>query len=494
MSRSHQEWQNAAAALQIDTRPVIAARTADFADPGASFATVNPANGAEVARYPDCGRKACEAAYAQSRAAYPSWAALPLSARSSVFNAWADLIVAEAETLALMDCLEMGMPISTAVEDVVYSADILRETASLAASLTLDAGVTAPGTTSYNIAEPLGVILAITPWNFPVNQVLAKIAPPLIMGNAVVLKPSEVACASALRLADLALQAGLPAGVLNVVPGTGRNTGAALSGMPGFDRIVFTGSEATGAAIQAQAGASGRARPMAMELGGKSPNIVCASFRDVEALGPALAQRFLWNSGQVCSAGTRLLVHESLADRLVAAVTAAMADYAPGDPLDPETTFGPIATAAQHRRVTGFVAQAQAAGLQAVTSGPAAGLYVAPTLVDHVPADAPLACNEIFGPVLAVSRFSTTDEAAALAQASGYGLTAEVWTRDLAEAQFLIRAIPAASVTVHSSLGARGEGSPALALEPRGKSGFGVDFGRAGLLQFVQLKLATINT
>jgi acyl-CoA reductase-like NAD-dependent aldehyde dehydrogenase len=264
--------------------------------------------------------------------------------------------------------------------------------------------------------------------------------------------------------------------------------------MPGFDRIVFTGSEATGAAIQAQAGASGRARPMAMELGGKSPNIVCASFRDVEALGPALAQRFLWNSGQVCSAGTRLLVHESLADRLVAAVTAAMADYAPGDPLDPETTFGPIATAAQHRRVTGFVAQAQAAGLQAVTSGPAAGLYVAPTLVDHVPADAPLACNEIFGPVLAVSRFSTTDEAAALAQASGYGLTAEVWTRDLAEAQFLIRAIPAASVTVHSSLGAGGEGSPALALEPRGKSGFGVDFGRAGLLQFVQLKLATINT
>jgi acyl-CoA reductase-like NAD-dependent aldehyde dehydrogenase len=494
MTRTHADWIRAAADILIDTRPVIGARTVEFSEPGSGFASINPATGAEVAHYPDCTRKACEAAHSQARAAYSAWAALPLSARSVVFHTWADLVAAEAETLGLMDSLEMGMPISSAVEDVIFSASILRDTANLAAGLTLDAAVTARGTTSYNIAEPLGVILAITPWNFPVNQVLVKIAAPLIMGNAVVLKPSEVASASALRLADLALQAGLPAGVLNVVPGTGRNTGALLSGMPGFDRIVFTGSEATGAAIQAQSGASGRAKPMAMELGGKSPNVVCASFQDVEALGPALAQRFLWNSGQVCSAGTLLLVHESLADRLVAAVTDAMAAYVLGDPLDPATNFGPIATAAQHRRVMGFVTSAQAMGLKPVTAGQTTGLFVAPTLFDHVPPDAPLACNELFGPVLAVSRFSTTEEAAALAQASGYGLSAEVWTRDLVEAQALIRAIPAATVTVHSHVDAGGDGSQALALEPRGKSGFGVDYGRAGLLQFVQLKLATINT
>lgn len=494
MTRTHADWIRAAADLQIDTRPVIGTRKVGPDHEPRSFATVNPATGTDVARYPDCGTATCEKALQLAAAAAPHWASVKLADRTEIFMKWAGLIEAEAETLGLMDSLEMGMPISGAVEDVRYSASVLRDAALLAAALTVEAAITTPGTTIYNIAEPLGVILAITPWNFPVNQVLVKIAGPLIMGNAVVLKPSEVACASALCLADLALQAGLPEGVLNVVTGTGAHTGAALVAMPGFDRIIFTGSETTGAAIQACSGAAGRARPMTMELGGKSPNIVGESFQDIAALGPVLAQRFLWNSGQVCSAGTRLLVHERIADAVIASVTAAMTTCQPGDPLDPATTFGPIATAAQHRRVTGFVAEAQASGLNPVTTGPASGLFVAPTLFDHVPPDAPLARSEVFGPVLAVSRFSTADEAAMLARASGYGLTADVWTRDLSEAQYLIRAIPSATVTVHSHVGAGGDTSGALPLEPRGKSGFGVDYGKAGLMQFTQIKLVTINT
>jgi acyl-CoA reductase-like NAD-dependent aldehyde dehydrogenase len=494
MTRTHADWVRAAADLRIDTRAVVGTRTGGPFDEQQSFTTVNPATGAIVARYPDCGTVICEKAWRLAAAAAPNWASIKLADRTEIFSKWAGLIEAEAETLGLMDSIEMGMPISGAVEDVRYSASVLREAAALAAAVTVEAAITTPGTTIYNIAEPLGVILAITPWNFPVNQVLVKIAGPLIMGNAVVLKPSEVACASALRLADLALQAGLPEGVMNVVTGTGAHTGAALVAMPGFDRIIFTGSEATGAAIQARSGTAGRARAMTMELGGKSPNIVCESFQDIASLGPALAQRFLWNSGQVCSAGTRLLVHERIADAVIDSVTSAMATYQPGDPLDPATTFGPIATAPQHRRVMGFVSDAQASGLNPVTTGTASGLFVAPTLFDHVPPDSALARSEVFGPVLAVSRFSTTEEAAMLARASGYGLSADVWTRDLAEAQALIRAIPSATVTVHSHVGAGGDTTGALPLEPRGKSGFGVDYGKAGLMQFTQIKLVTINT
>ncbi len=496
MPETHADWIAAASAIRIDARPLVGGTRLDRAAE-ATIQSANPATGEPVASYGEASPAFVEEAVTDARRAFADgvWCARPISERAALIEEWAARIREAAETLALMDCLEMGMPISQAVDDVHYSADLMVENARLALSLTAPAGATAPGTLNLNMLEPIGVVAAISPWNFPVNQVIGRIVPPLLMGNSVVLKPSEVAPASALRLADLALEAGLPAGVLNVVTGTGGVTGAALVSHPGVDRIAFTGSTATGARIQALAASGGVPKPMSMELGGKSPHIVGESFQDLEALAPVLAQSVFWNTGQVCSAGTRLIVHESRANELLVHLKHAAANFRPGDPLDPKTSLGPIATAAQHRAVSDRLDRARASGAVPALDGTGlAGLNMGPTIFDGVPPDAEIAREEIFGPVLAVSRFRTADEAIALANAPGFGLVATVWTRDLAEGHRLARAIRAGSVSVNAGVGVGGEVSPALALEPAGRSGFGPDYGHAGLMQYARLKLIGFNT
>ena len=495
MPETPADWSAAAQTLQIDTRPLIAGERVEGRG-GATFQTLNPATGEPVAEYPEAGADLVQRAVAAARSAFETgqWSGRPIAERAAVIESWASLIREHAETLALMDSLEMGMPIAQAVDDVHYSTGVMVENARLALSLTAGAGVTAPGTLNLNMLEPIGVVAAVTPWNFPVNQVLARIVAPLLMGNSVILKPSEIAPASALRLGDLALEAGLRAGSLNIISGTGAITGAALVSDPRVDRIAFTGSTATGARIQALAASGGVPKPMTMELGGKSPHIVGESFEDLAALAPVLAQSVFWNAGQVCSAGSRLIVHESRAEKLLSLLKTAAGDFRPGDPLDPETTLGPIATQAQHRAVTDRLDRARAAGARPILDGTGlSGLAIGPTIFDRVPPEAELAREEIFGPVLAVSRFQTTDEAIALANAPGFGLVANVWTRDLAEGHRLARAIRAGSVSVNASVGTGGEVSPALGLEPAGRSGFGPDYGHAGLMQYAQLKLIGFN-
>lgn len=490
------DWHAAAARLSIDPRPVIGTGRAALAEDG-HFASVNPATGAPVATYAEGGSGQVNAALDTARRAFDAgpWPRLPVAERVVVIEAWAHAIRAEAETLALMDSLEMGMPITQALDDVAYSAELMVETARLALTLSAPVGLTAPGTLALNLLEPVGVVAAITPWNFPLNQALARIIAPLVMGNCVVLKPSEVAPGSALRLAELALEAGLPEGVLSAMTGTGAVTGAALASDARVDRIAFTGSTATGARIQALAASSGIPRSMAMELGGKSPHIVGESFTDCSGLAPVLAQSVFWNAGQVCSAGTRLIVHEARAEELLGHLREAAGDYVPGDPLDPATTLGPIASAAQHRSICERLDRARGAGLVPVLEGGGhAGLAMGPTIFDHVPLEAEIAREEIFGPVLAISRFTTADEAARRANAAGFGLVATVWTRDLAEGHFLARAIRAGSVSVNAAVGAGGEVAPLLGLEPAGRSGFGPDYGHAGLRQYAQLKLVSFNT
>ncbi|MEO0465844.1 MAG: aldehyde dehydrogenase family protein [Pseudomonadota bacterium] len=491
MSKSIEDWRAAAASLNIDTRPVIAgSRTVVEAE---AFHTTDPWRNDTVATYPDCGAADVDRAVSAARQAFEArtWADTPSAERAAVLNEWADAIETHAEALALMDSLEMGMPITNALDDIAYSAGLVREVAGLLTTLTAPAANTVPGTLSQNVFEALGVVAAITPWNFPVNQVLTRIVPAIAMGNAVVLKPSEIAPASALYLADLAQEAGLPNGQLSVLPGTGPVTGAALVSHSDINKIAFTGSTRTGGAIQAMAARAGQPKPLLMELGGKSPHIVCQSFDAPEELAPVIAHNAFWNTGQVCSAGTRLIVHESRADSLVEALCRVTKDMQPGDPLDPATKFGPIASSKQAETVAGFVQRAKDAGLEA-TSGDTHSS--GPVIFDRVPVDAEIAREEIFGPVLGVSRFETLDEAIALANASAFGLVATAWTRDLNEAHTLARKLRAGSVTVHGDANAGGDFSPVLGLEPGGRSGFGADYGHAGLTQFAQLKLITFNT
>jgi acyl-CoA reductase-like NAD-dependent aldehyde dehydrogenase len=433
---------------------------------------------------PDCGAPEIDRAVAAARRAFEAgvWTQQPMRARAATLETFADRIAAAAEELALLDSLEMGMPIAEALDDVAYSAEMVRTVARLATMATSGVGTTATGALQFNMLEPHGVVAAITPWNFPLNQALVKLAPALAMGNSVVLKPSEIASLSALRLGELAAEAGLPGDVLQIVTGRGQSAGAALAAHPGIDHLTFTGSTRTGALIQAQAAAaSGLPRSMAMELGGKSPQIVCESFDDVAGIAPVLARGIFWNAGQVCSAGSRLLVHRSRAEALL-----------------PQTAMGPIASRAQHQGVLTHLERAEQEGAACVTGGRAAlpdhGLWVPPTILAGVTPGMGIASDEVFGPVLAVSTFDTREEAAALANASGYGLVAGVWTADLNEGHYLARALRAGAVTVNGHAGALADEAPALGIEPFGRSGFGADYGLPGLKQYARLKLVSFNS
>lgn len=494
------DWHSRAATLAADTRIFVDGARRDT-PVARSFDSHNPATGFVVARVPDCGTEVIDLAVGSARRAFVAgdWSNLPIQGRKSVLEAFADRIAASAEELALLDSAEMGMPISEALDDAAYSAEMVRTTARLAATATSAAGTTAAGTLQLNLMEPHGVVAAITPWNFPLNQALVKIVPALAMGNSVVLKPSEVASCSALRLADLAREAGLPPGVLNVVTGLGSTAGAALAAHPDIDHLTFTGSTRTGALIQSQAAsASGLPRSMAMELGGKSPQIVCESFDDLASLAPVLARGIFWNAGQVCSAGSRLLVHRSRARDLIEALVGAAAHYAPGDPFDPQTAMGPIASAAQFASVVAHLERAEREGAASIIGSLAgvsqAGLQVRPTIYVGVEPGMAIASDEVFGPVLAISTFETREEAAAQANASGYGLVAGVWTNDLNEGHYLARALRVGAVTINGHAGALGDEAPALGIEPFGRSGFGSDYGLPGLKQYARLKLVSFNT
>jgi 4-guanidinobutyraldehyde dehydrogenase / NAD-dependent aldehyde dehydrogenase len=301
--------------------------------------------------------------------------------------------------------------------------------------------------------EPLGVVGAIVPWNFPMIMAAWKLGPILAAGNSVVLKPSEKSPLTALRMAELAVAAGLPPGVFNVVTGLGHTAGKALALHGDVDGIGFTGSTATGKLIMAYAAQSNLKR-VSLECGGKSPNIVMADCADVERAAQAAAYAIFFNQGEMCSAGSRLVVHESLKDRMLGAIAKVGRELAPGDPLDPATRLGAIVDAGQMQRVLGYIDAGRADGAHLAFGGTqvrkdSGGCYVEPTAFDGVRPDMRIAREEIFGPVLAVLTFREEAEAIAIANDSSYGLAAAVWTRDLNTAHRMSRAIRAGMVYVN---------------------------------------------
>ncbi len=485
-------WTSKAQEISFDVRPWINGRRIE-ASATEHFATFNPANGMRLADLPACGTTEINAAVSAARAAFERgvWANLSPRARARILMNFADAIERNADELALLDTLEMGMPISSSAPDMRAAADAVRVAAEASDKLLDQVIPNAPSTLLLNVREPVGVVGAITPWNFPAYIGITKIAPALAVGNSVVLKPSEIASLSCLRLGELAAEAGIPDGVLNIVPGLGAGAGAVLASHMDVDLITFTGSTATGKRLIELSGQSNMKR-LILECGGKSPQIVFEDIDDLDAVADAVVGSITFNSGQVCVAGSRLIVQRSIHDGLVERVIERARQIEAGDPLDEATGYGPLASKEQHARVRRYCEAGQAEGAITALHGDhsvrAAGCYWMPTVFTDVRSEMRIAQEEIFGPVLAV--FAFDDEADAIRQANStiYGLAANVWTRDLGRTLRLARAVRAGSVTIAGKAGATALDATAGAFEPHGQSGLGVEGGLDGMRAMTRLK------
>jgi acyl-CoA reductase-like NAD-dependent aldehyde dehydrogenase len=465
------------------------------AESGARFETVHPATGETLTAVAEGTAADIDRAVQAARAAFrdPAWRRMDAADRGAILWRMADIMDQRADALARLETLDNGKPIREAKIDVRQSIDALRYYAGWTTKLH---GATIPvrgNMLNYTLREPVGVVGAIIPWNFPLLMAVWKIAPALACGNTLVLKPAEQTPLGALELGAIAAQAGLPAGVLNIVTGFGETAGAALVAHADVDKIAFTGSTAVGRHIMREA--AGTLKKISLELGGKSPNIVLAD-ADVEAAARGAFAGIFYNTGQCCTAGSRLLVHESVKDQLLGALADRASKLQPGDPLDPKTRIGPLISQEQLDRVLGYVEQGRSDGAQVVAGGARAqydggdrGYWLQPTVFDGVQPDHVIAQEEIFGPVLAVLGFSDEDEALALANRSVYGLAAGVWTRDIKKAHRFARDLEAGTVWINTY-------HPGDAASPFGgykQSGFGRELGEYSLDLYTQIKSVWVD-
>ena len=410
-----------------------------------------PATGQPLAWLARGGPAEIDAAVAAARAALDgAWGRCTAAERGRLMQAFAAQVLAHEERLAWVEALDTGKPISQARADMRAVARYFQFYGEAADKVH---GQVIPYLNGYNVAvvrEPLGVTAHITPWNYPAQMFGRTLAPALAMGNAVVLKPAEEACLVCLELGQLAVQAGLPAGAINIVTGLGEEAGAALTAHPGINFISFTGSPEVGRLVQ-QAAAIHHV-PVVLELGGKSPQLVFAD-ADLDLAATAVCKAITQNAGQTCSAGSRVIVERSIYPRFTALLVERFAALRIGTP-DDDADLGPLINATQQRRVLDFIENAQRDRLPMVAQAavPAHlghGFFVPPTVFGPVPADNALVCQEVFGPVLATQVFDTEDEAVALANGTEFGLVAGVWTRDGARQQRLARRIVSGQVFIN---------------------------------------------
>ncbi|MFE6227488.1 MULTISPECIES: aldehyde dehydrogenase family protein [unclassified Streptomyces] len=445
---------------------------------------LNPATEEHVATVPAASRADVDAAVTRAAAAQRAWAAAAPADRARLLRRFASAVDAHTEELALLEVREAGHTIGNARWEAGNVRDLLDYAAGGAERLN-GRQIPVAGGLDVTLLEPLGVIGVIAPWNFPMPIAAWATAPALAAGNAVILKPAETTPLTALRLAELALEAGLPEHLFQVLPGEGPVAGDALVTHPGVAKIVFTGSTRTGKTIMAKA--ADQVKRLTLELGGKSPNIVFAD-ADIEAAAAAAPLAFLDNSGQDCCARTRILVQRSAYDRFLELLAPAIEETVVGDPLDERTQMGPLISRAQLDRVRGYVPEDAEAIRGKAPEGP--GFWFPPTVLTGVPEDAPCAVEEIFGPVAVVLPFEDEADAIRLANATPYGLSGSIWTRDVGRALRASRAVRAGNLSVNSHSSVR-------YWTPFGgfrQSGLGRELGPDALTAFTETKNVFIST
>lgn len=491
-----EQWSRRARGLRLETRPLIDGVFGESRS-GSRYNNVNPATEETLVEAYAGSAEDVNEAVSRARRAFRDgrWSGLSPQERAEALLKLTHLFLENREELALLDSLDVGKPISQALGEVDMACGYLKFAAESCDKLLDDVIPSPRSMLVLNVREPVGVVGAILPWNFPMVVVALKIAPALAVGNSVVVKPSELSPLSALRIGALALQAGIPAGVLNVVPGLAATVGRAMAEHGGIDMLTFTGSTATGKVLMQSAGRS-NLKKVLLECGGKSPHIVFADASDLDAAAADVVEQITWNQGQVCVAGSRLLVEASIEEELVRRVVERMRAIRPNDPLDPSTTFGPLVSADHLRKVTGYIDSAQTSGARLRAGGrrlERRGYFLEPTVFDHVRPDTPIASEEIFGPVLSVLTFDTAAEAIELAHSVEYGLSARIWTRDTGLGYQLARELRAGEVTINAGVPSAPGVGAAAATEPFGHSGFGVEGGLEGVRQYTRLKSIHLN-
>jgi acyl-CoA reductase-like NAD-dependent aldehyde dehydrogenase len=449
-------WIDAASELRPRTQAFIDGAFVDAAS-GRTFTDITPRDGSVLAEVAECDGPDVDRAVAAARRAFEDgrWSRTRPQHRKRVLLRFAELIRENADHLGLLEALDVGKPIAESVRvDVGSSAACLQWYAEAADKRYGEIGPNGPEALSLVTREPMGVVGAVVPWNYPMIVSSWKLAPALATGNSVVLKPAEQSPLSALALAELASEAGLPDGVLNVVPGFGPTAGAALGRHLDVDKIAFTGSGEVGAMFLRYA-ADSNLKAVSLECGGKSPQLVLADTPDLAAAAAAIGSGIFYNAGQTCNAGSRVVVDRAVADELLDLLITEAADWSPGDPLDPATTLGAIVDDQQLERVLGYVRIGRDEGARVVTGGERAhpvdgGSYLAPTILDRVDPTARVATEEIFGPVLVMQTVDGLEEGIAVANGTDFGLAASVWTADLRTAHRAAAALRAGTVWVNT--------------------------------------------
>lgn len=449
-------WQQRAADLYLPANALIDGKPVN-AQGGATFAAINPATNKVLTQVTACGQAEVDLAVASARRAFEQgpWSRMAPAERKKVLLRLAELIMAHREELALLDSLNMGKPVMDAYNiDVPGSAHVFAWYGEALDKLYDQVAPTAPNALATITREALGVVAAVVPWNFPLDIAAWKLAPALAAGNSVVLKPAEQSPFSALRLAQLALEAGLPEGVLNVVPGLGEQAGQALGLHPDVDCLVFTGSTQVGKYFM-QYSAQSNLKQVWLECGGKSPNLVFENCQDLDLAAEKAAFGIFFNQGEVCSANSRLYVQSSIHDEFIERLQAKARHWSPGNPLDPASRAGAIVDAEQAGRIEAAITRAGQEGAGLVCGGRRLTIdgsdnYIEPTIFAGVDGRMSLAREEVFGPVLAVSAFDTEEQAIRLANDSIYGLAASVWSDDFNQVHRVARALKAGTVSVNT--------------------------------------------
>jgi acyl-CoA reductase-like NAD-dependent aldehyde dehydrogenase len=459
---------------------------------------VNPSNGQRCFSMPAGNDVDVDRAVISARRAFErgDWSDAPPSFRKRVLHKLADLIGKDAATLDALDAGEMGKPVNQDLCSAKEAADLARFYAEAVDKVSGDAYVSDKSSFVAERRVPRGVVAAIVPWNFPTYNAVLKLAPALAAGNCVVLKPSELSSRSAIRIATFALQAGLPPGVLNVLPGLGETVGRALGLHGNVDMVTFTGSTEVGKLMLQYAGKSNM-KVVIAECGGKSPQIVFDDGVDLDVASASIAKFLLTNQGQICSVGSRLLVQRSIETAMLSKLSARMRQIVMGNAQDPRTTFGPLVSAKQCARVMQYIEMGHADGARLVTGGHRAlqesgGYFVEPTIFSHVAPSARIAQEEIFGPVLSVIPFDDEAEALRIANGTMYGLMAYVWTTSLARAMTMLKGVRS-SVVVNAAAPLGDGAGNAPSWEPAGQSGIGVEGGLAGLESYLRRQTIWLN-